>query len=245
MTSSRGADGIDGPRKALAARLRGVRKRFGYRDVLRAVDLDVERGTCLAVAGPNGAGKSTLLRIISTQWTVTAGEVEVLGIDARAEPLAVRRRVGVCAHESFLRRELSLEENLRFAGDLFALGGKALEMRIDVLCETFGLAHRRRDRVAIFSQGMLRRASLARSLLHEPDLWILDEPFSGLDAGGRDILRGSIGEFHGAGGTVILVTHEAALSEALANSTLRVEGGLLVPAGAGNGIPAGEGREGP
>lgn len=241
MMSSAGADGVDGPRPALAARLRGVRKRFGYRDVLRGVNLDIERGACLAVAGPNGAGKSTLLRILSTQWTATAGEVEVLGLDARSEPLAVRRRVGVCAHESFLRRELSLEENLRFAGDLFGLRGKPLEERIGRLSETFGLAHRRKDRVAIFSQGMLRRASLARSLLHEPELWILDEPFSGLDAAGRDILREAIRAFHGSGGTVVLVTHEAALSEALATSTLRVEGGLLVSGSAGDAVSVGGG----
>jgi len=165
--------------------------------------------------------------------------VEVLGMDARGDPLAVRRRVGVCAHESFLRRELSLEENLRFAGDLFGLGGTALETRIDGLCETFGLARRRKDRVAIFSQGMGRRASLARSLLHEPELWILDEPFSGLDAQGREILQDAIGAFHAKGGTVVLVTHEAALSDALATSTLRVEGGLLLRGGPGN-APAGE-----
>ena len=246
MTSSTGADGVHGPRPVVAARLRSVRKRFGYRDVLRGIDLDLERGTCLAVAGPNGAGKSTLLRILSTQWTATGGEVEVLGIDARREPLAVRRRVGVCAHESFLRRELSLEENLRFAGDLFGLRGgplprDELDIRIERLCETFGLAHRRKDRVSIFSQGMLRRASLARSLLHEPELWILDEPFSGLDAHGREILQEAIRAFHAKGGTVVLVTHEAALADALATSTLRVEEGLLVRGGAGEAAPAGGG----
>ena len=241
MTSPTGADGVHGPRPAPAARLRSVRKRFGYRDVLRGIDLDLERGACLAVAGPNGAGKSTLLRILSTQWAATAGEVEVLGIDARREPLAVRRRVGVCAHESFLRRELSLEENLRFAGDLFGLHGKPLERRIDTLSETFGLAHRRKDRVSIFSQGMLRRASLARSLLHDPELWILDEPFSGLDAQGREILQEAIRAFHAKGGTVVLVTHEAALADALATSTLRVEGGLLVRGSPGEAAPAGGG----
>jgi heme exporter protein A len=241
MTSSTGAHAVHGPRQAPAARLRSVRKRFGYRDVLRGIDLDLERGACLAVAGPNGAGKSTLLRILSTQWTATAGEVEVLGIDARRDPLAVRSRVGVCAHESFLRRELSFEENLRFAGDLFGLRGKPLEERIGRLSDTFGLAHRRKDRVAIFSQGMLRRASLARSLLHEPELWILDEPFSGLDAHGREILQEAIRGFHTKGGTVVLVTHEAALADALATSTLRVEGGLLVRGSVGDAAPAGEG----
>ncbi|HVR75302.1 MAG TPA: ABC transporter ATP-binding protein, partial [Planctomycetota bacterium] len=162
-----------------AARLRGVRKRFGYQDVLRGVDLEVPRGGIFVIFGPNGAGKSTILRLLATQWSSTAGTVEVLGHDVRREPILIRSQLGLVFHEPFLRRELTVEENLRFASELHGIDGAAAPERIERLLGRFGILHRRRDAVGTLSQGMTKRASLARSLLNEPRLWILDEPFSG------------------------------------------------------------------
>jgi ABC-type multidrug transport system ATPase subunit len=232
--------GAEGPRAAgptgppeLAARLRAVRKRFGYRDVLRGIDLDVPRGSRFVIQGPNGAGKSSLLRVLSTQWTCTSGDVELLGMPVRSHPFEVKARLGIVFHESFLRRELSLDENMRFTCDLFGLNGDRVRARTEDLLSRFQLAHRRRDPVGTFSQGMAKRASIVRSLLHEPDVWLLDEPFSGLDRAGQALLEELVREFTSKGGTAILVTHDGARALRLATESARIEDGLVTRRGPG------------
>jgi ABC-2 type transport system ATP-binding protein len=225
----RPGDSGEGPVEP-AVRLRGVRKRFGYRDVLRGVNLEIPRGAVFVLFGPNGAGKSTLLRVIATQWAFDSGEVRVLGLDVRKQAVEVRARVGVVFHESFLRRELTLEENLRFAGDLHGIPRGPAQERIGELLDRFELGHRRGDLVKTFSQGMARRADLARSLLHEPEIWVLDEPFSGLDAEGQAILESAVREF-AARRTVILVTHLLERGRQLAGHSAWVEDGAILAAG--------------
>lgn len=216
-----------------AVRVRGLRKRFGYRETLRGVDLEIPRGGCFGLFGPNGAGKSTLLRILATQWTFTSGVVEVLGTDVRRDPRLVRRQTGLVPHGSFLRRELTIEENLRFACELYALRYDDELSRIDALLQRFALSHRRKDRVATFSQGMVKRANIILSLLHRPELWILDEPFSSLDKEGQEVLEKTIrtfsagGEFSQAGGTVILVTHGEERGARLADDWIGLEDGVI------------------
>jgi ABC-type multidrug transport system ATPase subunit len=195
------------------------------------VSLEVPRGGCFALFGPNGAGKSTLLRVISTQWTPSEGRVEVLGMDVRRHPERVKARIGLVLHEPFLRRELTLSENLTFAGDLHGLPRSDTRARGRLLLERFGLSHRAGDLVRTFSQGMLKRASLARSLLAEPELWILDEPFSGLDPEGQAILERAIDEFAAGRGTVLLVTHQLSLGRRLASGSGRVEDGKVTVEG--------------
>ena len=212
----------------LAVRLRGVRKRFGYRDVLRGVDLDIPRGSCFVLTGANGTGKSTVLRVISTQWTFSSGSVEVLGLDVRRSSLRVKSSLGVVFHESFLRPELSLEENLKFSASLHGLRWNDVAATATSLLDRLGLSRRRQDTLSTFSQGMTRRADLIRSRLHEPELWILDEPFAGLDAGGCELLEAMIGEFVQTGRTVLLVTHRTALGERLADSGATLEDGRVV-----------------
>lgn len=207
-----------------AVRLRGIRKRFGYREALRGVDFEVPAGSSVAIFGANGAGKSTLLRIVATRWAPSAGGGEVLGFDLRRQALEIRRRVGVIFHQSFLRSEFTLEENLRLYGELYGLptADRAFE-----LLERLGLAHRRKDRVETYSQGMVKRADIARSLLHDPQLWLLDEPFSGLDPEGRSLLEGMILDFTATGGTVVLVTHDVASGTRLADRTLTIHDGVV------------------
>jgi ABC-2 type transport system ATP-binding protein len=217
-----------------ALRVRKVRKRFGYRDVLRGIDLDVPRGSCFVIQGPNGAGKSSLLRVLATQWTFTSGEVEVLGMSVRARPLEVRARLGLVFHESFLRRELTLDENLRFTCDLFGLDrGPDLVARIEDLVARFQLAHRRRDPIGTYSQGMTKRASIVRSLVHRPDVWLLDEPFSGLDRAGQALLEALLREFTAGGRTAVLVTHDGAQALRLATGSARIEEGVVARLGEG------------
>ncbi|MCZ6795038.1 MAG: ABC transporter ATP-binding protein [Planctomycetota bacterium] len=209
--------------------LRGIRKRFGFREVLRGVDLTVARGECLAIFGPNGAGKSTLLRIAATQWRPSHGDGEILGHDIQRDVRSIRRRLGVVFHHSLLRHELTLDENVRFAADLYGIrlraGGRA-----DSLIERLGLAARRRDQVGTFSQGMQKRANIIRSLLHDPDLWLLDEPFSGLDPQGRELLSDMVRDFVRQGGAVVLVTHQVELGKDLATRTLSMDDGEIVDA---------------
>lgn len=216
----------------LAIRVRGLRKRFGYREVLRGLDLDIPRGQCFALFGPNGAGKSTLLRILATQWSADAGTVEVLGREARRQALEIRARIGVVLHDSLLRRELSLAENLRFACDLQGLRWREVETRSGRLLRRFGLHLRSRDRVGAFSQGMIRRAGIVRSLLHDPELWLLDEPFSGLDPEGQALLESVIADFTAGGGTVVLVTHRMELGARLAGGQAWLCDGITSPTGA-------------
>ena len=215
----------------LAVRTKGLRKRFGYTETLRGVDLEVPRGQCFGLFGPNGAGKSTLLRIIGTQWVFSAGSVEVLGSALPAESLSVRSRLGAVFHHSFLRPELTLVENLQFTGELYGCAPETIETRGTELLKKLSLNHRRNDPVGTFSQGMTKRASLARSLLHGPELWILDEPFSGLDADGQEVLEALLADFVRDGGTVLLVTHEAERGHRLAEDWIRLEGGKIVERG--------------
>jgi ABC-type multidrug transport system ATPase subunit len=212
----------------LAVRTKGLRKRFGYTETLRGIDLEVPQGQCFGLFGPNGAGKSTLLRILGTQWVFSAGSVEVMGCALPAQSMAVRSRIGIVFHQSFLRPELTLSENLRFTGELYGCSPEAVERRGTELLERLSLFPRRNDRVGTFSQGMTKRASLARSLLHEPRLWILDEPFSGLDADGQIVLEELLEDFSQRGGTVLLVTHEAERGTRLAKQWVRLEAGKVV-----------------
>ena len=210
--------------KGFAIRLKGVSKSFGYRDVLRSVDLEIPAGSCVAVYGQNGAGKSTLARIIATPWAPTAGRVEILGHELGAGNRQIRRRTGMVADQSFLRSELSLDENLAFFRSIYGIAGEA---RGDELLDKFGLTRRRKDPISTFSQGMVKRANLARSLLHDPELWILDEPFSGLDQEGQELLKDCIRDFQAGDGTVLLVTHLREIGEELENASIEIHDGYI------------------
>jgi len=216
--------------RAPAVRVAGLKKRFGYREVLRGIDIEIPEASCFAVFGHNGAGKSTLLRIIATYQRPTAGKVEVLGLDPAREGAQVRAALGVVFHDHFLRGDLSLEENLRFYGDLYGLDGAALS-RANGLIERMGLGGRKRDLVRTFSQGMAKRATLIRSLLHDPRVWLLDEPFSGLDPSGSALLGEMILDAKRAGRTVVLVTHDVEIGLRLADDSVALRDGMVAARG--------------
>lgn len=220
--NARGAPGQKNQDPAI--RLEGISKSFGYRDVLHGIDLLVPRGACLCVYGQNGAGKSTLARILSTLWTPTAGKGMILGYELGKDNRQIRGRSSMVADQSFLRSELSLEENLSFFGSLYGFHGDG---RAGELLERFGLWTRRKDPVSTFSQGMVKRGNLARSLLHNPDLWILDEPFSGLDQEGQALLKECIRDYSARGRTVILVTHLHQIGNDLGTASIEIKHGYL------------------
>jgi ABC-type multidrug transport system ATPase subunit len=197
-----------------AIELHGLRRDYGERAALAGVDLSLDRGESLLVLGPNGAGKTTLLRVLATLLRPSAGEARVLGANLPSEAWQVRGRIGFLGHEPLLYRDLSGQENLRFHARLHGLRGDAAEARIDALLATVGMERRGADRVAELSAGMRQRLAVCRCVLHEPELLLLDEPDSNLDAEGRELVGELVGPAKGR--TRVVVTHdpERALAEA-------------------------------
>ena len=190
----------------IAARALG--KTFGEKRVLRAVDLDVERGGFAVVTGPNGSGKTTLLRICAGLAIPTDGRLDV---DAQ------RAQIGYLGHEPLVYRELSALENLDLYGRLYHVVER--RERIGMLLERYGLWDVRHDRVSSYSRGMTQRLALCRVLLHDPTLLVLDEPYTALDAQGAELLDAQLAELRGDR-TFLLSTHDPDRVAALATTRL-------------------------
>jgi ABC-type multidrug transport system ATPase subunit len=187
---------------------RSLGKRYGEKRVLRGLDLELPRGGFLVVTGPNGSGKTTLLRICAGLAVPTEGELRI------AVP---RAQVGFLGHEPLVYRELSAVENLELYGRLYRVPER--RERIGMLLERFSLWDARHERVAAYSRGMTQRLALCRTLLHEPRLLVLDEPFTGLDAEGAALLDAQLAELRGEC-TFLVSTHDPARVDALASASL-------------------------
>ncbi len=183
----------------------GLARSFGVVRALRGVDFALARGGALAVFGPNGAGKSTLLRILAGLLRADRGEVRLDGRPFRREDAAQRRRIGLISHASLLYDGLTARENLEFYGRLYGL----LDVRqaARTALESVALSHRADSPAGTMSRGMLQRLAIARALLHDPDLVLLDEPFTGLDQAAAAALRAQLMRLRAEGRTVVLVTH--------------------------------------
>jgi heme exporter protein A len=189
-----------------ALSLAGLRRDYGERTALDGIGLELARGETLLVLGPNGAGKTTLLRILATLLRPSGGEVRALGCSLPNEAWKLRGRIGLLGHEPLLYRDLSGRENLRFHARLHGMRGEAGEARIERLLAAVGMERRAEQRVAELSAGMRQRLAIARCVLHEPELLLLDEPDSNLDVEGRELARELIGP--GGGRTRVVVTHD-------------------------------------
>jgi heme exporter protein A len=187
---------------------RRLGKRYGEKRVLRKIDLDLPRGGFLVVTGPNGSGKTTLLRICAGLAQPSEGKIE------RG---ATRAQVGYLGHEPLVYRELTALENLELYGRLYRLPER--RERIGMLLERFGLWEARHERVASYSRGMTQRLALCRVLLHEPELLVLDEPYSALDEAGAELLDAQLAELRGER-TFLLSTHDPARVDPLASGRL-------------------------
>jgi len=187
---------------------RGLAKRYGAKRVFAGVDLDVERGGFVVVTGPNGSGKTTLLRLVAGLVLPTAGELTV-GVE--------RGQLGFLAHEPLVYRELTALENLDLYGRLYRVSER--RERIGMLLERFDLWEARNERAGSFSRGMLQRLALCRVFLHEPELLLLDEPFSALDAEGAELLDRELAERRGRA-TFLVATHEPQRLERLSTGRL-------------------------
>jgi heme ABC exporter ATP-binding subunit CcmA len=195
-------------------------RRFGDRDALSGLDLEVGRGEVVVLTGPNGAGKTTLLRVLATVLRPTIGEVAVEGRALPRQARAVRGRIGFLAHEPLVYPELTVTENLELYAALHRVDGD----RVVSLRERVGLARRGNDRVAELSRGMRQRLAIGRTLLHDPSLLLLDEPTASLDEEGRSLLREVLGD---GGRTVLAATHEPEWFAGVATRQVRVRSGRV------------------
>jgi heme exporter protein A len=212
-----------------AIELDGLERRYGERVALADVTVRLEAGQTLAVLGGNGAGKTTLLRVLAGLLRPHRGRVRVLGADLPAERWRLPGQVGYLGHEPLLYRDLSGRENLRFHARLHGLRGEVGESRIAELLAAVGMERRAEQRVAELSAGMCQRLAICRCVLHRPELLLLDEPDSNLDAEGRALARALVGP--GADRTRVIVSHDPERFEAEADQVLRLEaGGRAVPA---------------
>ena len=195
-----------------ALEARGLVRTFGHHRAVDGISFRLELGQVLTLFGPNGAGKSTLLHMVSGALTASEGELWSAGELVDPRSIWWQRRVGVLSHQTFLHGHLTAAENLRFYGDLHGLD--RLSERVEQGLTSVDLLNRAHDPVRTFSRGMRQRLALARTLLHEPDLVLLDEPWTGLDAHASAVLRGVLEQLRNGRRTVLLVTHN--LTEGLA-----------------------------
>ncbi len=183
-------------------------KRFGFTTALEGISFALDQGELLAVFGPNGAGKTTLIRILSTLMRPTSGKAALLGYDLEKEGETLRGSIGVLTHRPLLFDNLTAHENLKFYGQMFQI--KNLDSRIEELLDDVGLIDNRDRRVETFSRGMQQRLAIARAILHEPRLLLLDEPFTGLDQNGIVFLGKTLKAFLDGGRTALMTCHDFA-----------------------------------
>ena len=219
------------PAATPAVRLRGVTKRYGALVAVDALDLEIPAGSVFGLIGPNGAGKSTTFSMIATLLRPTAGSVEVLGMDPAADPLGVRQRLGYMPDVLGVYDDLTVEEYLRFFAGAFRLPAATHERTIADLLELVDLSSKRDSEVNSLSRGMKQRLSLARALVNDPDLLVLDEPASGLDPRARVELRMLLGQLHQMGKTIVISSHILAELAEMCTEIGILERGRLLSAG--------------
>ena len=187
-------------------KINGLVKNYGLNTVLRGVSLHVKPGEFVTLVGGNGAGKSTLLRVVSTLLKPTGGEILVGGWPLPDHADKVRRHIGLVSHQALLYGDLTAAENLTFFARLYQLENS--EERVMSALKTVGLFARQRDPVQSFSRGMMQRLTLARATLHEPDVLLLDEPYTGLDQDASALLDDLLRRERENGRTILMITHD-------------------------------------
>ncbi len=214
--------------------LENLERHYGERVALSDVSLSLTAGQTLVVFGPNGAGKSTLLRVLATLLRPHAGRVRVLGHELPREDWAVRGRIGLLGHEPLLYRELSASENLRFHARLHGVG----EMRVAEVLEAVGMTRRAGEPVKMLSRGMVQRVAVARAVLHQPEVLLLDEPYANLDPAAREQVAGLIGAQSGC--TRVVCSHDPGGGVAEADVVLGLREGRQVLLEAARDVREGE-----
>ena len=206
--------------------VKGLKKSFDLKPVLRGIDLVLSGGERMALLGANGAGKTTLLRILVGLTKPSAGTACIDGLDIVQDARQVRHLVGFVAHQPYLYEELTALENLHFFGKMYTV--KNIQERASLLLRKVGLEKRARERVAVLSRGQVQRLSLARALLHSPPFLLLDEPDTGLDQEGRELIEALLAEHTAQGGTILFTTHQIERALQLSDSITMLNKGRIV-----------------
>ncbi|HVB96323.1 MAG TPA: ABC transporter ATP-binding protein [Chloroflexota bacterium] len=201
-------------------------RRYGTARALNRLDLTIPWDQRLAILGPNGAGKTTFLRIVATLVRPTSGRITVGGLELPGQAAAVRRHIGLVSHQTFLYDELTARENLLFYGRLHRVPNP--RDRADLLLERVGLADRADDRVRTFSRGLQQRLALARAVVHDPSILLLDEPDTGLDVAGLDLLSRLAVDESGRRRTVLLTTHDLQRAIELSDRVVVFANGMVI-----------------
>ena len=216
---------MDESAAALAVRVRGAKKAFGRSAVLRGVDFDLARGEILCLMGANGSGKTTLLKIVATIAKPDAGEIIVGGVDARRDGAKARRIIGAALHDPLLYDDLTARENLRFFCRMYGLD--RADERAERVSDLMGMSERLDMRAGAMSHGMKKRFGIARALLHEPSVLLLDEPETGLDQDAAALLDKAITGADGARRAVIMTTHDRERARRLGDRIATLRNGRL------------------
>lgn len=220
---------------SIALEAEDIRKTFGHFTALAGITLTIPRGEFLALFGRNGAGKTTFLKIAATLVRHTQGKLRIHGVDIAEHPEQARRYIGFLSHNTYLYRDLTPVENLRFFAKLYQIPDA--EQRIQMLLERVGLRRRLSDPVRAFSRGLHQRVGIARVMLHDPALILLDEPYTGLDAHAVDVLNEMLDEACAAGKTIVLTTHDIEQGLRGASRAVIIDRGKVVFDGAAKQQP--------
>lgn len=183
----------------------GLTKKIGSKTILRGIDLHIPKSQFVTVFGPNGAGKSTLLKTLALLMKPSTGEIIINGFDAKKDPAAISKQLGVISHQTFLYENLTARENLRFYGRMYDVPN--LEDRIYDVLNQVGLEFSLNDPVRTFSRGMQQRLAIARAILHNPAVLFLDEPYTGLDPHAIQILNSVLARLNSDNRTIFMITH--------------------------------------
>jgi heme exporter protein A len=217
---------LNGTSPIYAIKVQGLVKGFGDYPVLDGLDLDLDWGRRLTIFGANGSGKTTLLRLLSTQYRPDGGKIWIGGVERSQAPATIRRMIGVVAHHPMIYEDLTCEENLQFFGRMYGL--KDLPMRIDDVLGQVGLRARARQRARTLSHGMQKRLAIARAILHDPPILLLDEPESGLDAEALEGLRSVMVGGAERPRTVVMATHNVEVGLGWADEVTVLDEGRIV-----------------
>ena len=180
-------------------------KTYGNFDALKGVSLNIKAGEFYTLFGPNGAGKTTLIKLFATLTAPTSGKLKVLGLDAKKEVKNIRSNIGVISHDTYLYENLTALENIVFFAELYGIAD--VDNRARTAINQVGLSSRLNDLVRTFSRGMKQRLTVARSMVHDPKILLLDEPYTGLDLAGAQLFGEMLSDLKSQGRTILMTTH--------------------------------------
>src|SRR5271169_643546 len=222
-----------------AIAVRDLRKVYDGKAAVDGLTLSVPRGSFFGFLGPNGAGKSTTIRMLTGLIPATSGSIELLGLPMPGEEMAIKQRIGLVPDESLLFDRLTGAEFLEFVGRMYSLPRPLARQRAQELLELFELANERRKLIAEYSKGMRKRVAMAASLIHRPELFLMDEPFEGVDAVGARLMKDILLRQVARGATIFLTSHVLEVVERLCDRIAIIDEGKIAVAGAVEELGAG------